>query len=145
MIFGTTYGYVPAATFTLSCSGLPAGAACSFSPATLTTAASTLGFNSGANSTLTITTTAPTSGALHLESGLARFALAIIVCGGLWRIRTKFTSPFAVCVIALLTSLSGCGGSGGGSIPTRAGTYNVTVALVTGGATSTTTVQVVIN
>lgn len=55
-----SYGYISPSTLTLSCSGLPDGASCSFSPATWPLLAATPGTNNSVTSTVTITTTAPT-------------------------------------------------------------------------------------
>ncbi len=121
-----------------ACSGLPSGAACSFSPASVTPNGSPL------NSTLTITTTAA-SAASHVPmpslqaplSALLLSVLAILV--GIATRRRRALPAFQVLsfVILLLvaTALTSCGGkkTGGGNPGTPAGTSSVSISASAGG------------
>jgi hypothetical protein len=117
----TTVTLTPTGGFTgtasLSCSGLPAGAACAFLPASITSNGSV------ATSTLTISTTARTamnSGGASLDpllpGGLllAGFALPV-----LWRRRRDLASlgsnGLPILLVLIATTLAGCGGGGGSS------------------------------
>jgi len=112
-----------------SCTGLPFGAACSFSPASIT--------GSG-QSTLTVTTTAPTTRIAPGSSvstwigGSGIFLAGIFVIGAMPRKR-RWASAFSVAAIAWLLTVAGCSGGGPGTIPgTPTGTSNVTVNLTDG-------------
>jgi len=115
-----------------------------------------------ANSTvLTVSTTAPTTGALvpglrpSRFSGLAA-AFAVVILIGIRGKRRVWTRILGVLVLAVWIGALGCGG-GGGSGPgggggggggTSAGTYSVTVTGTdagTGKITATTTVTVTVN
>jgi len=116
----TTVTLTPSSGFTgsasLTCSGLPAGAACGFSPASVTV-------NAGAaTSTLTITTTARAA----MNSPAAPFNPAIpgglLLAGTLLPMafrRRMFTAPqpYGLLVVLLINAvaLQGCGGGGGSS------------------------------
>ncbi len=130
----------------LSCSGLPTGAKCQFSPATIT-APGTLATSS---STITVTTTA--AAAASLKPGqthsarwlfLATFTFASIFLTG---VRRRSPLPLLLLPLALLILLPACGGGGGGSstppppavTPTPAGTYNIVVSATSGSSASTT-------
>jgi hypothetical protein len=108
-----------------SCTGLPFGAACSFSPASIT--------GSG-QSTLTVTTTAPTTRIAPGSSvstwigGSGIFLAGIFVIGAMPRKR-RWASAFSVAAIAWLLTVAGCSGGGPG---TPTGTSNVTVNLTDG-------------
>jgi hypothetical protein len=141
---------------TFSCSGLPAGAACTFTPASLVPS------NGPAKSPLAITTTARTSAALihHQPAGMF-LALSLpffgIVCVGAaprnWK---RLVTVAALCTLLIAACVScggfsgpkasttpppnnggggGAGGSGGGMTGTPAGTYTVVVAAQGGGIT----------
>ena len=132
----TTNGYNGVVSFPASaCSALPTGATCSFSPSTATV---------GQSTTLTITTTAPTSGMLipadvnpngrtaGLMASLTGFGLMGIVLAGDLRKRKRNGALvlLSVLALALILSLVGCGGGsvsggGGGGGGTPAGTYSV--------------------
>jgi hypothetical protein len=128
---------------TLSCSGLPASAACQFSPATIS-ASGTLATNS---STITVTTTAATAMLRPLvrkylahSLAAAGFMLFSIVLLGSPKRRCRL--PFALALLALLILAPGCGSSSNQGPPpnlgTPAGTYNVVVTATSGSTTSTT-------
>jgi YVTN family beta-propeller protein len=124
-----------------SCSGLPALAGCSFSPASLTPNSSTV------TSTLTITTTAHTASLVFPFGRRSRplYALLLVLpamlLGTVGMAAPKRRELLSYALVFLL--VSGCllqvacsgasNGSGGGSGGTPAGTYTVTV---TGGAGS---------
>jgi hypothetical protein len=163
----TTLTLTPSNGFTgtasLTCSGLPTGAACGFSPASVTV-------NAGAaTSTLTIATTARTA----KNSNIAPFNPAIpgglLLAGMLLPMafrRRSFTAPqptgLLVVLLICAVALQGCGGgggsssssgsstsssssssssssgsSGGGSMGTPAGTYQVTITATAGSTTQT--------
>jgi hypothetical protein len=139
-----------AQSVSLSCTGLPAGAACAFAPATVSVS------GSAATSALTITTTGST--AMATPNGffnplapvgtiLAALSLPLII-----RRRGALGSSASNCLLvlvlagsALLTACggdhgggagsggSGSGGSGTGGTPgTPAGTYSVTITATAG-------------
>lgn len=132
-------GYDGTITFSAgSCSGLPAGATCSFSPASVT--------GSGAT-TLTVSTTAATTQATRsdpqpgwwlarLGSGLA----AMFLLSGYSRGRSKAGFLSLIVCALLITGLACGGGSGGGgnppqptpTTPTPTGTSNVVVTATSG-------------
>jgi hypothetical protein len=163
----TTISLAPSSGFTgsvsLSCSGLPTGASCSFSPASVS-------INGGtATSTLTITTTARTA------MGSSGSSFNPLVPGGLllagfgvpmvWRRRREIAGlrhgALPVVLLICAVALPGCGGggdsgssgsssssgggssssssSGGGSVGTPAGTYTVTITAASGSITQKTT------
>ena len=127
---------------TLSCTGLPASATCSFSPASLAV--------NGAAATTTLTIATATYTAMNLPAAppaIAAGGLAIAACGaGLGiRRRRRFVGARCSRLLALLVlgaaALHGC--SGGGSQPsspigpsgptgTPAGTYTVTITATSG-------------
>ena len=141
-----TNGYNGTISFPASaCSALPTGASCSFSPSTLPGSGST---------TLTITTTAPTSGMLipadvnphgggtGLMASLTGFGLMGIVLVGDLRKRKRHGAIvlLTVLTLALVLSLVGCGGGsssggggggggGGGTGGTPSGTYAVKLSV----------------
>lgn len=142
-------------TVSLSCSGLPVGASCSFS------AASVAVNGSAATSTLTISTTTATamntprnpfdplapSGILFAGIGLPvlfrrRKAVA------LWLRSAALT----LLIVGAGTLLQGCGGGGGGSsgssggsTGTPVGTYTVTVTATAGSTTHSATYALTVN
>ena len=121
-----------------SCTGLPAGASCSFSPSSIT---------GGGNPILTITTSAAASGTL-LRHDQQRWAWWMASSGiglpgffliGARRKRRTLSMLSSVAVFALLVLIAGCGGGGGGSAstapsgpPTPSGSYTVTVRANSG-------------
>jgi len=140
-----TNGYNGTISFPASaCSALPTGATCSFNPPTLPGSGST---------TLTISTTAPTSGMLipadvnahgsgaGLMASLTGFGLMGIVLAGDLRKRKRHGAIvlLTVLALALVLSLVGCGGGsssgggggggGGGTGGTPSGTYAVKLSV----------------
>ncbi|MGA3101087.1 MAG: Ig-like domain repeat protein [Terracidiphilus sp.] len=137
----------------LSCSGLPTGAACVFTPATFDpTYNSTTGILSGSSS-FSIYTNGPTlqkAAATPQRSpwrGFGTLTLAGLLAFGFRRSwRRVFVSLSALAILVFFLGLGGCGGSGGGynitNQGTPAGTYPVTVTgtmIVGGFGTYTTT------
>jgi Alginate lyase len=118
-------GFADAVSF--ACSGLPAGAACSFSPQTVTP--------SGAAATTTLTVSdsesawAPRRGAGPLLPGMA---LAGLVCWLGWK-RRRWQSTFALAVCAAgLVLVNGCSGGSGATNVTQSSTSTVTVTATSG-------------
>jgi FG-GAP-like repeat/Abnormal spindle-like microcephaly-assoc'd, ASPM-SPD-2-Hydin len=136
---------------TLTCSGAPAMAACSISPATVTLSGTT-----AATATVTVTTTAGSQVFLPRGTeGLRRIggpAMILVVCLATlllmdwvciaYRERRFVTMVFLACVGSTLTSCGGgssAAGGGGGATGTEAGTYTITVtASASAGSTTLT-------
>jgi len=125
-----------------ACSGLPAEAACSFSPASVTPNGAAI------SSTLTITTTAasaapraPIAPALRTIYALLFLAPAVLLGIDLLRGRARAGLRFAglLIVLAMMAGLSSCGGGSGGSTTvgnpgTPPGPAIVSVSASTSGA-----------
>lgn len=147
---------------TLACSGMPAHATCSFSPATVTPN----GSNSAAQSTVTISTNEATADLRDLPGGGTKrlpvqFAFAVLGVLCLIGVRKRGLAlrgglNLALMVAALLlamagTALTGCGGGSGssGSNPppnqTPAGTYSVTISGAAGNISQSTTMTLTVN
>jgi len=141
-----------AQTVALSCSGLPAGASCSFSPASLSVN------GAAATSRLTITTTAAAAaaGAGPVSPWLGGGVLLAAAGALVLRRRSATPSPrryawYAGVALGAL-ALQGCGGgggggggSGGGSGGTPAGTYTVVVAGSAGTTTHSSSYTLTVN
>jgi Bacterial Ig-like domain (group 3)/MBG domain (YGX type) len=127
-------------TITFACAGLPSGANCSFSPATVTPNGTAV------TSLLTITTTAPTA---MLSRPLpwknrdgSLLALLVGIFAGCSRKRFRIRVSLLLLVSALaLFSVTGCGGGSSnssgstGNPGTPTGTSQITVSASAGGAT----------
>ncbi len=118
-------GFNSAVTF--SCSGLPSGASCNFSPTTVTP--------SGAAALTTLTVTiAKTSAALRHE-GRAPFPeaiLAAVLCCVGWKQRRRFQMLLLLALsVASLSLLTGCGGGASASGPSPTPQPVTTVISVT--------------
>lgn len=132
-------------TISLACSGLPAGAACSFSPSTI----AATGKLSTVPSTLTVTTTAAATADLHLpkRQGFKRWVVfsgfmlfSVVIAGFSGRKRLPL---YTLGLLAMILFVPGCGGGGHTSTPppvtitpTPAGTTTVTVTATSGSSVS---------
>ncbi|MGD0990203.1 MAG: protease pro-enzyme activation domain-containing protein [Candidatus Sulfotelmatobacter sp.] len=132
-------------TIILACSGLPTGAACQFSPATIA-ASGTIATNT---STITVTTTAATA---TLQPSLRPSLRHWVAVGGfmffgvmLIGSRRQRRAQFLLGLVMLIIFIPACGGGGSHTTttppppqvtPTPAGTYNVTVNATSGASTS---------
>ncbi len=131
--FNGTINFTPA-----SCAGLPVGAACTFSPASVT---------GSTNATLTISTTgsAVVAGLRHRSSvrgwSLLGFSLVGAVVVGIPSKR-RWKGLLALVAVAILAT--SCGGGGGSSsgqhAATPTGTYTITVTATSGSLSHATTV-----
>ena len=121
----------------LSCSGLPTGATCVFTPGSFDPTANSNGTLSGSSS-LSIYTDGPTlqqaviTPAQKPWGGLGTLALAgLLTLGFRRRWRRLFASLAALAMLVFFLSLSGCSGGGGKynitNPGTAAGSYTVTV------------------
>ena len=133
----------------LACSGLPVGAACTFSPASITPS----GKLTTTSSTVTVTTTAPTAAVLQSPKrpGFERWLafsgfmlLSVVVAGVSGRRRLPL---YTVALLTLIILSPACGGGGSKSTtppppvtvtPTPAGTTNITVNATSGSSVSST-------
>jgi N-acetylneuraminic acid mutarotase len=142
----TTISITPANGFSssisFSCSGLPSGASCNFSPSTVTPP-------SAASTTLTVTTTA-TSASLHRDRQLllrvSALAVALFCLGWNKRRRLQMLLLVAVGLIGLGLfngcASGGAGVSGSGSTPV---TSMVTVTATSGSLQHSTTFSLTVN
>ena len=130
-----------------SCSGLPAGTTCSFSPATVTP--------SGTAASTTLTLTASTSASNHSPTPfryLPVTALALSLCLLRCKSRRLYLTRL-LCVVAVLslTCITACGGGSGSSNSTGGGTTStpesgtVTVTATSGSLSHSTSISVVVN
>ena len=126
---GLNFGSAFTQPITFSCSNLPANAACSFSPASVTPGS---GVNSVTVTIATGTSTSAMTGAMNLAGGLpsgrddraplwAACAAAGLLGGSLLREgsrrarRVRLSLGWLLMAVALAISLAGCGGGAGGS------------------------------
>jgi N-acetylneuraminic acid mutarotase len=127
-----------------SCSGLPAGAACSFNPATVQP---TLG-GGALTSTLTISTSSQ-SGALrpHSRPILPVTAFAAVLCLLIKRKQRLLQSFMAIAALTGLGLAIGCGsgGSGGSGSSSTPVTANVTITGTAATLQQTTSVSLTVN
>ena len=124
-----------------ACSGLPAGATCSFSMLTVPTPAGVT------YSTLTVSTL-PTTAAIH-KNGLPLFpesVLAVALCCFGWKKRQRLWMLLLLAVsMASLGLLNGCGGSSGGPPPIQPVTSTITVTATSGSLSHSTTFSLTVN
>jgi hypothetical protein len=141
----TTISISPANDFnsavSFSCAGLPSGASCSFSPATVTPS------GAAASTTLTVSTTTA-SAALHRNSRplfpVAALA-ALLCCFGFGR-RRRLLLSMVVMSAASMGLLGGCGGSSsGGGGPPQSATYTITVNATSGSLAHSTAISLTVN
>jgi Pro-kumamolisin, activation domain/Bacterial Ig-like domain (group 3) len=137
-------------TITLSCSGLPSEASCTFSPSSITAN----GTPNTATVSISVSTTAVTTAANRQSHPSSQFLFLQLPIGfGLFGFvllagNRKFRSHglmVLLLLLAVIAPVSGCGGGGGGgkSGPppnpgTPTGSYNVTVTATSGSTASTT-------
>ena len=134
-------GFNSAVTF--ACAGLPSGASCSFSPATVTPS------GAASSTTLTIATSATTAALRSNRHPLFPTALAaILFCLGIRkRRRLKALLLLTVCSISLAL-LNGCGGgssSGSGGSNSQPVTSTITVTATSGPLQHTATISLTVN
>ncbi len=128
-------GYSSTVNFTsTSCSGLPFGAHCTFSPPSVT--------GSG-NTTLTVSTMAPTfAGVEHYGWTGFGFVFAGVFLFGIPSQRFRHAS-ISLLLLVFVAGGTGCGGGGGGgtnhSPGTRTGSYPITVTATSGAGSSAIT------
>lgn len=124
---------------TFSCSGLPAGAACSFSPASVTPSG-----NTSSPMQLTVTTAATSAaldrGSSPLFPGGAALACVMFFCFGLRKRRGLLTVLLLAASLTGLGMLSGCGVH----VPPKAVTATVTVNGLSGTMQSSATFNLTI-
>ncbi len=135
-------------TLTLSCGTLPAKITCTFNPATVTlagsTVADTLTIGTGSLAALSIPAR-PGSRSNAVETSLAILLPgSLLALFGLSRrrnltLRTPLLVLLAVVALGAMGALSGCGNNNAGANATPAGTYTITVS-VTGGTAATQSV-----
>lgn len=144
---------------TFACSGLPAGATCSFSPPSVTPTASSPG-----TAKLTLATLSRSGGTLvrfpapalplSYETALRISVIALLLCLYKMKSSTRIASharlatSFAVIVLLVGGSLTGCANStsmqvtGGGGTP--AGTYTISVTASSGNLTHQLSVSITV-
>src|SRR5579862_3933740 len=138
-------------TFTFSCTALPENAVCSFSPASETVAAGTIGnvavrIATGSSSASARSTSAWPWGTVPILCGMVLLPLAI--CR-----RKNRLALFALALTAMLTisSCTGSGGGTGGGPPhgghgnTPPGTYSVQVAVTSNGVSHNVTLSLTVD
>ena len=141
-----TLGITPAngfkAAVSFSCSGLPSGSSCSFSPATVTP--------SGAAATTTLTISTSASAALNLSPGpLAPMTAlyALLCCLGVRRRRLQNLLLLAL-TLTSLGLLSACGGGnprGSSNPPVQPVVSTITVTAVSGSLQHTAAVSLTVD
>jgi N-acetylneuraminic acid mutarotase len=120
-------------TVSLSCSGLPSGASCSFSPATITPPGASV------STTLTVTTSA-NSATLHRDSLplLPGSALAAALCCFGIKKRKRLPKLLLLAIsVAGLSLLNGCGGPSSSVAPPPPQAFTVTVTATSGSLSHT--------
>ena len=139
-----------ASAVTLSCSGLPAGATCSFSPSPLTVTAT-----APATATLTLQTamgsvySKPRFDGLHSRRGMEILSALLLPFGSLlaMRRRRQFVSLRILGAVTILLAagslIVGCSNTPT-MIATPAGTSNVTITATAGSTTQTTIVALTV-
>ena len=140
-------GFNSAVSFT--CSGLPSGATCAFSPTTVTP----LGKNS-VTTQLTIAVSSSASMAKPRARPFVPYAALAILFGslgiGLRRRRLSRWMLFLIAALPMLAVISACGGGstaggGGGGTNPPPETANVTVTATAGGLQQSTTIALTVN
>jgi hypothetical protein len=133
-------------TLTLACTGLPAGAACSFNPPTTNALSTPVTVTIG--TTLGASARPPASGA-----GLGVYAMLFPVFGVLLlgagakrdRKRLRLLVILGIALLVSLLTLSGCGGLGRtGGTPAAVSTVTVTATSATTGDSGSTTINLTV-
>lgn len=126
---------------TFSCSGLPSGDQCAFSPSTVTpssnsavTVALTITTGSGTVSELLSPGNGPWTLAAQATGGLGGLAIALLIWP--WSRRRKWPLTAILAVIALFAVAIGCGGAKAAP-PATPQTYSVTVTAAGGSVSQT--------
>jgi len=141
-------------TIALACSGVPAGAACAFSPSSIMAN----GIATTATSTITVTTTAAAAEMRHsprhifVAQWMFGFGLlfSLVLMGA--PKRRRVSGIFMGLMMWLLLTVPGCGGSSSKPTPpppppvisTPTGVYNITVSASSGSNISTTNFSVTV-
>jgi hypothetical protein len=135
-------GFSSAVSFT--CSGLPSGASCSFSPATL------IPSGTAASTTLTVTTS-PASAAFRRHSNplfptlFPGTVLAVALCSFSLKKQRPWKSLFMLASTAgALSMLHACGGQPSSTMPQHV-TSTVTISAIVGSLQHTTTFSLTVN
>jgi uncharacterized protein (TIGR03118 family) len=134
----------------LSCSGLPLGATCSFSPAQIAVSA-----NAPATGMLTIQTSAGTAGydaaklaGIGGRGALGAVAALLLLTGTMMTTRRRrwlrWTSALGVLLLTI-GLVSGCSYGSAGTPSTPEGTSNVTVTATSGSVTQTSVIAMTVN
>jgi len=131
-----------AGTITLSCTGLPAGMTCNFSPAQPTITA-----GGTASSTLTVSTGSARAAMVPLSGGISGLLLLPVSVGLLWRVRKNARAIQAsMCILVLsLVSLGCMVGCGGGSSKPQTPAVQQTILVNASCGELTVSVPLVIN
>jgi uncharacterized repeat protein (TIGR03803 family) len=148
-------GFNQTITFTgASCSGLPTGSGCSFSPPTVTPNGNSV------STTLTITTTQASSAISHWPLRKKQNLFFALILPGLlvlgpkrlrkhWSTRgaamTSMVLLLGLSIIGLNACAGGNSGGGGGGGGTPVGTYTVTVTAAASGLSHSTPITLVVN
>ena len=132
----------------LACSGLPAGATCIFSPASVNvtgaaTASTTLTISTGVIGYMAQRTTPRTqSGVRIAAAAITPLAALVLFCAVRRRDKFLMLLPIAIVAIFVATGMAGCGGNNSSSPPNRtpSGTSQVTITATSGTISKTTVI-----
>lgn len=135
-------------TASLTCTGAPAAATCTVPPTTSVSATAASTFNA------MVTTTARTQAALHpgaFWNATWAWGFALIGCVFLAKLQPQRSRIGYLGLLALFAlAISSCGGgssnpqSGGTTVGTPAGTYNLVVTATSGGTTQTQSLALIV-
>jgi MYXO-CTERM domain-containing protein len=142
VVVNMSSGMGKATAMSLSCSGLPEEAACSFVPGTSGAAA-----GSGA-STLRIATSAPRDCGSSTPYGVPEKSAVLPVAGLLLALAGRRRAVKGLLVlagaVAMMSGMTGCGTGNCTDLGTRPGTYTITVVGSAGGAQVSRKVKLVV-
>ena len=131
-----------ASSVSFSCSGLPAGAICTFSPT------SVVPTGAAASTTLTVTTSATAEVLRDRVTSLSHPAELAVVFFGLCWMRRRRVRLLSLLLFACLGFVTACGGGSGAGNGTRAGpssTANLLVTAISGSLQHSITVSLTVN